>query len=112
MPLRCWTILPHPVPGAQHVGRRLRRRAGQGDTAGPSSWGEALRTGAIFGGIEAITPVIGWAAGRAASRYIAAFDHWIAFGLLGAIGIKMIWDAARRHPEDESRKAIPSPCWR
>ena len=64
-------------------------------------WGEALRTGAIFGSIEAVTPVIGWAAGRAASRYIEAFDHWIAFGLLLAIGGKMIWDAARRHEEEE-----------
>lgn len=62
---------------------------------------EALRTGAIFGITEAITPVIGWGAGRLASRYIAAFDHWIAFVLLLVIGGKMIWDAARRHDDDE-----------
>jgi putative Mn2+ efflux pump MntP len=74
---------------------------GKGTRLDRPGWGEALRTGAIFGGIEAITPVIGWAAGRAASRYIAAFDHWIAFGLLLAIGAKMIWDAARRHDADE-----------
>ncbi|MGH7032933.1 MAG: manganese efflux pump MntP family protein [Stellaceae bacterium] len=58
--------------------------------------GEALRSGAIFGSVEAITPVIGWAAGLAASAFIAAIDHWIAFGLLGAIGGKMIWEAMRR----------------
>lgn len=58
--------------------------------------GEALRSGAIFGTVEAITPVIGWAAGLAASAFIAAIDHWIAFGLLGAIGGKMIWEAVRR----------------
>ena len=56
--------------------------------------GEALRTGLIFGGIEAVTPVIGWGLGKAASRYIAAFDHWIAFGILLLVGGKMIWDAA------------------
>ena len=66
------------------------------------SVGEALRTGVIFGTVEAITPVIGWAAGRAASGYIAAFDHWIAFGLLAAIGAKMIWDSIRR-PEGTER---------
>ena len=58
--------------------------------------GEALRSGAIFGSVEAITPVIGWAAGLAASTLIAAIDHWIAFALLGAIGGKMIWEAMRR----------------
>ena len=62
---------------------------------------EALRIGLIFGGIEAVTPVIGWALGRGASRYIQAFDHWIAFALLSAIGGKMIWDSLRRAQEAE-----------
>ena len=57
---------------------------------------EALRTGLVFGIIEAITPVIGWAAGLAASGYITVIDHWIAFALLGALGVKMIWESARR----------------
>ena len=57
---------------------------------------EALRTGVVFGTIEAITPVMGWAAGLAASSYITAIDHWIAFALLAAIGAKMIWESARR----------------
>ena len=52
-----------------------------------------------------MTPVIGWALGMAASRYIAAFDHWIAFGLLLVIGGKMIWDAARREDEEEKPKS-------
>jgi len=68
-------------------------------------WGEALRTGAIFGGIEAVTPLIGWAMGMAASRYVVAFYHWIAFCLLTVIGGKMLWDAARREEEDEKPKS-------
>jgi len=78
---------------------------GKGTRLDRPGWGEALRTGAIFGGIEATTPVIGWAAGRAASRYIEAFDHWIAFGLLAAIGGKMIRDAVRRHAEEEKPRS-------
>ena len=74
---------------------------GKGTRLDRPGWGEALRTGAIFGSIEAATPVIGWTLGRAASGYIEAFDHWIAFGLLLVIGGKMIWDAVRRHEEDE-----------
>lgn len=69
---------------------------GKGAVLDRPNWREALRTGLIFGTIEAITPVIGWALGRAASSYIAAFDHWIAFGLLVAIGGKMIWDSFQR----------------
>ena len=65
------------------------------------SLGEALRTGLIFGSIEAATPLIGWAMGKAASRFIADFDHWIAFGILTLIGAKMIWDALRRAPDEE-----------
>jgi putative Mn2+ efflux pump MntP len=64
---------------------------------------EALRVGAIFGVIEAITPVIGWILGRAASAYIAAFDHWVAFGLLAGIGGKMIWDSIKKE-KDEKRQ--------
>lgn len=64
-------------------------------------WREALRTGAIFGVTEAVTPVIGWALGRAVGRYIEAFDHWVAFVILLAIGGKMIWDALRRDAETE-----------
>jgi putative Mn2+ efflux pump MntP len=74
---------------------------GKGARLDRPGWGEALRTGAIFGGIEAVTPVIGWALGRAASAYIEAFDHWIAFALLLGIGGKMIWDAVRRHEGEE-----------
>ena len=67
--------------------------------------GEALRTGLIFGGIETITPLIGWALGRAASHYIEAFDHWIAFGLLLVIGSKMIWDSLRQDAEEEKPRS-------
>ncbi|WP_342051686.1 MULTISPECIES: manganese efflux pump MntP [unclassified Cupriavidus] len=52
---------------------------------------EAIKTGLIFGVIEAITPAVGWALGRAASSYITAWDHWIAFGLLTVLGLRMIF---------------------
>ena len=78
---------------------------GKGARLDRPGWGEALRTGAIFGGIEAVTPLIGWAMGMAASRYIATFDHWIAFGLLTVIGGKMLWDALRRAEEEEKPKS-------
>ncbi len=51
---------------------------------------DALRAGVIFGVIEGLTPVIGWALGLAAAAYITAWDHWIAFTLLLALGARMI----------------------
>ncbi len=64
---------------------------------------QALRSGLVFGVIEAITPLIGFALGVAAAAFVAAIDHWIAFGLLGAVGGKMIWEALK--PEDENEEA-------
>ena len=57
---------------------------------------EAIKSGLVFGVIEAITPLLGWAAGVVASGYIAAIDHWVAFGLLGAVGGKMVIESVRR----------------
>lgn len=66
---------------------------------------QALRSGLVFGVIEAITPLIGFALGVAAAGFVAAIDHWIAFGLLGAVGAKMIWEALKR--EDQVEAADP-----
>ena len=66
-------------------------------------FGEALRTGAIFGVIEAITPVIGWALGRVAARYVEAFDHWIAFALLAGLGVRMIHAGLAKDKEVDAR---------
>lgn len=60
---------------------------------------EALRAGAIFGTIEGATPVIGWLLGTAAAKYITAWDHWIAFTLLGLLGLRMI--SVGLKPEDD-----------
>jgi len=57
------------------------------------TWPHALRIGAIFAVVETITPVVGWLLGSAASRYIEAWDHWIAFGLLVSLGVHMIYKA-------------------
>ncbi|WP_311746852.1 manganese efflux pump MntP [Proteus terrae] len=57
---------------------------------------EALRTGFIFGIIEASTPVIGWALGLYTSQYIIQWDHWVAFGLLFVLGSRMIYQSLKR----------------
>lgn len=49
----------------------------------------------FFGGFQALMPAIGYFLGRNFEKYITAFDHWIAFGLLAFIGIKMMIDAVK-----------------
>ena len=61
---------------------------------------EALRTGLIFGAIEMLTPLIGWAIGLAASHYIMAWDHWVAFGLLSVLGGRMIMEGFRQTADE------------
>jgi putative Mn2+ efflux pump MntP len=69
---------------------------------------EALRTGAIFGVIEGITPVIGWAMGQVAAPYVSAWDHWIAFTLLGVLGVRMIMAGLAESEPDVSKPSSHS----
>ncbi len=73
---------------------------GKGTALERPRWAEALRTGVIFGSIEASTPVVGWALGLAAAQYVRSWDHWIAFVLLGGLGLRMIAAGARPRPDD------------
>jgi putative Mn2+ efflux pump MntP len=47
----------------------------------------------FFGGFQALMPLLGWFLGRQLGPLVVAWDHWIAFGLLGGIGAKMLWEA-------------------
>jgi putative Mn2+ efflux pump MntP len=53
----------------------------------------ALRMAVFFGGFQALMPLIGSLAGLSAKDYIADYDHWVAFGILGAVGGKMIYES-------------------
>jgi putative Mn2+ efflux pump MntP len=60
----------------------------------------ALRASFFFGFFQFAMPLAGWYLGSAFASYIAAYDHWIAFGLLAFIGGKMIFEA----PSAETRR--------
>lgn len=53
----------------------------------------AFRIAFFFGLFQAVMPLLGWGAGLGFSRFIAGYDHWIAFGLLSFMGGKMIWES-------------------
>jgi len=66
---------------------------GKGAALRRPPFAEAVRTGLIFGLVEAATPVIGWIIGAAAAAWVAKVDHWLAFGILGLIGLHMAYKA-------------------
>lgn len=54
---------------------------------------------AVFGAFHILMPVLGYNLGARFGERIASVDHWIAFGLLTAVGIRMLIDASREVDE-------------
>lgn len=81
---------------------------GKGATLDRPHWREALRTGLIFGVIEALTPLIGWFLGKAAAQYVSAWDHWIAFALLLVLGARMVLNGFTAKDVEEKKAATHS----
>jgi putative Mn2+ efflux pump MntP len=54
---------------------------------------QRLRLAFYFGFFQFLMPILGWSVGQSVQKYIQAFDHWVAFGLLLFIGGKMIYES-------------------
>jgi putative Mn2+ efflux pump MntP len=68
----------------------------------------AIAIAVAFGGFQAVMPLVGWVLASQFARYITGVDHWVAFGLLCLIGLKMIVDAVRGHDDaEEDSDALP-----
>lgn len=46
-------------------------------------------------------PVIGWYGARSINRYIESIDHWLAFFVFLALGVKIINDALYEEAEEK-----------
>lgn len=53
-------------------------------------WRGGLAIALTFGVFQALMPLAGWVIGAVALIYIEAVDHWIAFGLLTFLGVRML----------------------
>jgi putative Mn2+ efflux pump MntP len=62
-----------------------------------------------FGLFQFMMPVIGWYAGTKVTRYVGAFDHWIAFGLLVFVGGRMVLSGLGKGMKESARD--PSRGW-
>lgn len=71
---------------------------------------QIFRVAGAFGFFQALMPLLGWLMASVASKWIAPFDHWIAFALLGFIGGKMILEGLRPADECDTR-SDPTSGW-
>jgi putative Mn2+ efflux pump MntP len=62
-----------------------------------------------FGLFQAILPILGWLFGNTIEPYVRGFDHWVAFGLLAFVGIRMIRSGLSKSEEENPKD--PSRGW-
>ncbi len=74
----------------------------QGAKFRPSAAG-GVAIAATFGVFQALMPLAGWGIGAVALAYVEAVDHWIAFGLLAFLGVRMLGGHVG---DDEAARAL------
>jgi putative Mn2+ efflux pump MntP len=61
---------------------------------------QILLVALCFGGFQAGMPLLGYLLGSTFGAYVQAWDHWIAFAVLGFLGARMVHGALRARSED------------
>lgn len=64
---------------------------------------QGVRVAVVLAFFQTLMPLLGWIAGSQIADYIASVDHWIVFGLLSFVGLKMIVDSFK----EEAKKTDP-----
>ena len=62
-----------------------------------------------FGLFQFMMPILGWWVGSRIQSYVAAYDHWLAFGLLAFVGGKMLLDALSG--QERETRSNPTRGW-
>jgi putative Mn2+ efflux pump MntP len=63
-------------------------------------FGKGIVIGLWFGGFQALMPTIGFFLGTQFKDQITSIDHWVAFVLLGLIGINMVKESLSDEEEN------------
>lgn len=63
-----------------------------------------------FGLFQAFMPLLGWSLGRVIPPFFAACDHWLAFALLSAVGLKAIRESFKKNDslDDDGKDYDPT----
>lgn len=68
---------------------------------GRYNWPKIFRMALFFGLFQGGMPLIGWACGINFAEFIHSIDHWLALGILGFLGGKMIYESFKDDDEEE-----------
>lgn len=68
---------------------------------------QTFRLAFHFGLFQAMMNIIGWGAGLTVRTLLSDIDHWLAFGLLALVAVKMIKDSVAGR-EEEAEKVDPT----
>jgi putative Mn2+ efflux pump MntP len=69
---------------------------------------DAMKISFSLAFFQGLMPLLGWMAGNRISEYLSSYDHWIAFGLLFVIGVRMIWESQKA---EENKTFNPLNIW-
>lgn len=73
---------------------------------------QTLRMAGVFGGFQFLMPVLGWLLGVKAQSAVQAYGHWLAFGLLAFVGLRMLkqgWEKKEEREEELTCACPPDP---
>ena len=76
---------------------------------GKYNWPKIVRMALFFGLFQGGMPLIGWACGISFAEFIHSIDHWLALGILGFLGGKMIYESFKDDEEEEEMCDAKSP---
>jgi putative Mn2+ efflux pump MntP len=60
---------------------------------------DAIRLALLFGIAQGAFPVLGWTCGEFFASHIVGWGKWVTFGVLAALGAKMLHEAFEKAPE-------------
>ena len=63
---------------------------------------QAVKIAFTLAFFQSLMPLIGWILGNQVSGLIANYDHWVAFGLLSVLGLKMAYESLKKDKENSS----------
>ncbi|MBN1691865.1 MAG: manganese efflux pump [Dehalococcoidia bacterium] len=67
---------------------------------------QALRMAGMFGLFQALMPVVGWLAGQTIVKFIADYDHFVAFAVLAIVGGRMILQSFHFKSEQDKQTDV------
>ena len=63
---------------------------------------QGVKVAIVLAFFQALMPFIGWFSGKQVAHFMESYDHWIAFGLLALLGLKMIYESVKKKEEKKN----------